>query len=134
MTARRHFSGTPWEPVAGYCRAIRVGDRIHVSGTVGLGADGRPPEGAGAQAELAFARVVEAVEALGGSRRDIVRTRMFATHPQRDFEAIARAHRDAFGESPPATSLLGVSALVEPGLLVEVEAEAEVGSGGPDRS
>jgi enamine deaminase RidA (YjgF/YER057c/UK114 family) len=130
MPAERHFTGTPWEPVAGYCRAIRAGGRIHVSGTVGLGPDGTPPQGVHDQAVLAFARVVEAVEALGGSRRDVVRTRIFAIDPQRDFEAIARAHREAFGESPPATSLVGVSALIGSEFLVEVEAEAEVGAGG----
>ncbi|MEW6582707.1 MAG: Rid family hydrolase [Actinomycetota bacterium] len=130
MDVERHFTHTPWEPRVGYCRAIRVGTGIHVSGTVGVDPDGRAPAGAYAQAALAIARVVGAVEALGGTRRDIVRTRMFATHPARDLDEIARAHREAFADHPPATSLLGVSQLVEPGLLVEIEAEAEVGAGG----
>lgn len=130
VTVERHFTDTPWEPAVGYCRAVRSGTRIHVSGTVGIGPGGEVPEGAYEQARAAFARAVEAVEALGGARRDVVRTRMFATHPRRDLEEIGRAHREAFGAHPPATSLLGVSELVDPAFLVEVEVEAEVGSGG----
>jgi isochorismate pyruvate lyase len=127
MPVTRHYTDTPWEPEVGFCRAIRAGSRIHVSGTVGIGPDGRAPDGTYAQATAAIARAIAAVEALGGSRADVVRTRMFATHPVRDLPDIARAHREAFGAHPPATSLIGISALVAPEFTFEIEVEAEVG-------
>lgn len=121
----RHFSETPWEPEVGYCRAIRVGSHISVSGTVGIGPDGRAPEGAYAQATAAIARAIAAVEALGGTRQDVVRTRMFATDPVGDLAEIARAHREAFGAHPPVTSLIGTTALVAPEFSFEIEIEAD---------
>lgn len=124
MLTERHFSGTPWEPEVGYCRAIRAGAHISVSGTVGLLDDGSVPEGAYAQAAAAITRAVAAVEALGAGRKDVVRTRMYATHPVRDFAEIARAHREVFDAHPPATSLIGVSSLVAPEFLFEIEVEA----------
>ena len=127
MPVTRHFTDTPWEPQVGFCRAIRSGSRIHVSGTVGIGPDGRAPDGTYAQARAAIARAVAAVEALGGTRGDVVRTRMFATDPVGDLQDIARAHREAFGATPPATSLIGTSALVAPEFTFEIEVEAEVG-------
>jgi isochorismate pyruvate lyase len=127
VSVARHFTDTPWEPEVGFCRAIRAGSRIHVSGTVGIGPDGRAPEGAYAQAAAAIARAIAAVEALGGSRRDIVRTRMFSTDPAGDLADIAGAHREAFGAHPPATSLIGASALVAPDFTFEIEVEAELG-------
>ena len=125
MSVTRHFSDTPWEPEVGYCRAIRVGSRISVSGTVGIGPDGHAPQGVYAQAAAAIAHAVAAVEALGGTREDVVRTRMFATDPVGDLAEIARAHREAFGAHPPATSLLGVAALVAPEFVFEIEIEAD---------
>ena len=126
MTVQRHFTDTPWEPEVGFCRAIRAGSRILVSGTVGLGPDGRAPDGAYAQAQAAIGCVIAAVEALGGTRKDVVRTRMFSTDPQEHLPEIARAHREAFGASPPATSLIGTTALVAPEFVFEIEAEAEI--------
>ncbi len=124
MATRRHFSGTPLEPQAGYCRALRVGDRILVSGTLGVDAEGRPVGDARGQAERALERIVEAVEALGGRRDQIVRTRTFATDPARDWPAFAAVHGAVFGEQPPVASFVGTSGLVTPGCVLEIEAEA----------
>src|SRR3954453_2614989 len=94
---RRHFTGVPLEATVGYCRALRAGSRIVVAGTVGLDADGRPAGDAYGQARAALARIVEALEALGGSAADVVRTRMFALDLA-DLEAIGRAHAEVFAE------------------------------------
>ena len=126
MGVERHFTGTSWETHVGYCRALRVGSRILVSGTLGVDADGRPAGDAEAQARAALGRIVGAVEALGGSASEIVRTRMYALAPQRDWDAIAAAHRAVFGAHPPVSTLVGTSGLVVPGCVVEIEAEAEV--------
>jgi isochorismate pyruvate lyase len=131
VPTERHFSGTPWEPEVGYCRAIRRGEHIFVSGTVGLRDDGSVPEGAYEQAEAAIARAVAAIEALSGGLKDVVRTRMYATDPARDFADIARAHREAFGAHPPATSLIGVSSLVAPEFVFEIEVDAIVSAARP---
>jgi enamine deaminase RidA (YjgF/YER057c/UK114 family) len=122
---RRHFTGVPLEATVGYCRALRVGSRIVVSGTVGLDEQGRPAGDAYGQARTALQRICGAVEALGGAAGDVVRTRMFATH-MADFEAITRAHAEVFAGHPPATSFLGISGLAVEGCVVEIEAEAEV--------
>jgi enamine deaminase RidA (YjgF/YER057c/UK114 family) len=131
MPAQRHSTGTSWEAAVGYTRAVRVGERILVSGTLGVDADGRPAGDAYGQATAAIARIVQAVEALGGSRADVVRTRMFATHPQRDWEQLARAHREGFGEHPPASAMLGTHELAVPGCVIEIEAEADVRASAP---
>lgn len=130
MLTERHFSGAPWEPEVGYCRAIRKGDHIAVSGTVGLRDDGSVPEGAYEQAATAIARAMAAVAALGGGPGDVIRTRMYATHPVRDFAEIARAHREVFENHPPATSLIGVASLVSPHFLFEIEVEAFAAAAG----
>ena len=123
---RRHFTGTPWEAQVGYCRALRVGDRIVVSGTLGVDADARPAGDAYGQSKAALARIVEAVETLGGSAGDIVRTRIYATDVARDFPAIGRAHAEIFADSPPASTMIGIAALAVDGCVVEIEAEAVV--------
>jgi enamine deaminase RidA (YjgF/YER057c/UK114 family) len=124
MSTLRHFSGTPWEPEVGYCRAIRAGAHISVSGTVGTGPDGQALDGAYAQAKAAIARALEAVKDLGGSAENVTRTRMFATNPIRDYEEIAQAHREVFAAYPPATSLIGVASLVAPEFVFEIEIDA----------
>lgn len=122
-------SGAPWEAKVGYARAVRVGDRIVVTGTTGLTADGTPTEGAEAQARQALANIEAALAKLGASTRDVIRTRMFVTDIQRDWEAIGRAHGEVFAHVRPATSMVEVSALIAPWMVVEIEAEAVVGSG-----
>ena len=125
----RHSTGTPWEAHVGYCRALRVGSRILVSGTLGVDAEGRPAGDAEGQTRAALERIVGAIEALGGSAADIVRTRMFAVAPSRDWDAIAAGHRAVLGAHPPVSTLVGTSGLVVPGCVVEIEAEAEVPGG-----
>ena len=113
-------SGAEWEDRYGYRRAVRLGDVVAVSGTTAPGPD------AYAQARAAFAVALGALAELGGGAADVVRTRMYVTDIARDAEAVGRAHREVFGAAPPAATMVEVSALVAPGLLVEVEVDALV--------
>ncbi|HET7172462.1 MAG TPA: RidA family protein [Gaiellales bacterium] len=125
MSERRHHSsGTEWESRIGYARAIRVGDSIHVSGTLGVGPDGRPPDGAYAQAVASFRRIGAALEALGSSLADVVRTRMYVVDMEQNQLDVGRAHSEFFSEVRPASTMLGVAGFVGPEYLVEIEAEA----------
>ncbi|WP_136588601.1 RidA family protein [Salinigranum halophilum] len=129
MDRRTVSSDTEWEPRVGYSRAVRVGDRICVSGTTATD-DAGEIVGVGdpyEQARRAMRNVVAAVEAAGGDVGDVVRTRMYVVDIG-DWEHVGRAHAEVFGDVRPATSMVEVSRLVDPELLVEVEAEAVVGS------
>jgi enamine deaminase RidA (YjgF/YER057c/UK114 family) len=126
MPIERAFTGTTFEPHVGYCRALRVGDRILVAGTLGLTPDGAPAGDAYGQARAALERIVGALEQLGGTAADVVRTRMFAIDPQRDWDAFARAHRELLGANPPVSTMVGTSALAVDGCLIEIEAEADL--------
>jgi enamine deaminase RidA (YjgF/YER057c/UK114 family) len=125
-------SGKSWEEKYAYSRAVRVGDHIYVSGTTATGPDGlvAPGDPAG-QARYALDKVQAAIESLGGSLGDIVRTRIFVSRAD-DWEAIAEVHGERFGKIRPANTLVRAD-LIGDGYLVEIEAEAVVGSGSAPR-
>jgi enamine deaminase RidA (YjgF/YER057c/UK114 family) len=118
-------SGSVWEPLAGYARAVRHGNRIDVSGTTAThGSAGVvAPSDAGAQTTYIIDKIAASLRSLGGSLEDVVRTRVYLTDVN-DWEAVARAHGRAFAEIRPANTMLQVAALIGPGYRVEIEAEA----------
>jgi len=123
-TRRNHSSGSPFEPVFGYSRAVRVGNRIDVAGCAPIEPDGSSTPGdAGVQAARCIAIIGEALEALGGSFADVVRTRMYITDAA-DADLVGRAHGSAFKNVRPASTMLVVPALIRPEWKVEIEAEA----------
>lgn len=121
-------TGSPWEPKAGYSRAVRIGGTIAVTGTIGLEPDGSLSPTAGGQARRALAIVLASIEALGGKASDVIRTRIYVTDIGR-FEEIAAEHAEVFAAIRPALTMVEVARLILPEALVEVEADAVVVEG-----
>ncbi|MGD8322003.1 MAG: RidA family protein [Gemmatimonadota bacterium] len=124
---QRVFSGAPWEARVGYCRALRAGDRVFVTGTAPVAEGGgvHAPGDGYAQARRCLEIIGEALAGVGATLSDVVRTRMFTTDIER-WDEYGRAHAEAFGDHPPTTTLVEVRRLIDPAMLIEIEADAVV--------
>ncbi len=125
MQFKRAFSGAPWEAKVGYCRAIKAGDHIYVTGTAAVDEKGNAfaPGDAYAQAKRCLEIIERALRDLGADRACVVRTRIFVTDISR-WQEFGKAHQEFFGAHPPATTMVEVKSLIDPAMLIEVEADA----------
>jgi enamine deaminase RidA (YjgF/YER057c/UK114 family) len=125
VTFQRSFSGAPWESHVGYCRALRAGDQVFVTGTTAVDPDGtvHAPGDGYAQAIQCLRTIERALAEVGATLHDVTRTRMFVTDIDR-WEEFGRAHSEVFGEHPPTTSMIEIRRLIHPDMLIEVEADA----------
>jgi enamine deaminase RidA (YjgF/YER057c/UK114 family) len=127
MTAQRVFSKAPWEGKVGYCRAIRTGDLVFVTGTAAVDDEGKTfaPGDAYGQAKRCLFLIERALNQLGADLSSVVRTRMFVTDISR-WQEFGRAHGEHFRDFPPATTMVEVKALIDPDMLIEIEADAVI--------